>query len=176
MAHKGSYKMATPYSEGDGPSAYTSLSAYNKMTSYSEVVKQLRDPDFDLSLNPMDAEALMISGGGKSHGTVAMCDGFVPITETLSQIKARQTSSAPVIRQRPRPVDLAIEVSFLHYFFSSFDPGWMMMRSGCRPHLRRRGRPPDSCCRRGTGIHRDCWRRRGHTIMPMRRPCTNSLR
>src|SRR3954463_7783081 len=84
MAHKGSYKTATPYSEGDGPSVYTSMSTYNKMTSYSEVVKQLRDPDFDPSQNPMDAEALMISGGGKSHGTVAMCDGFVPITETIS--------------------------------------------------------------------------------------------
>src|SRR3954463_6504226 len=116
MAHKGSYKMATPYSEGDGPSAYTSLSAYNKMTSYYEVVKQLCGADFDPILNPMDAEALMIFGGGKSHGTVAMCDGFVPITETLSQIKARQTSSAPVIRQRPRPVDLAIEVSFPSLF------------------------------------------------------------
>src|SRR3954471_17363238 len=56
------------------------------------------------------------SGVGKSHGTVAMCDGFVPITETLYQIKARQTSSAPVIRQRPRPVDLAIEVSFHSLF------------------------------------------------------------
>jgi hypothetical protein len=116
MAHKGSYKTATPYSEAYGPSSYTSLSAYNKMTSYSQVVKQLRGPDFDPSLNPMDAEALMISGGGKSHGTLAMCDGFVPITESLSQIKARQTSSAPVIRQRARPVDLAIEVSFPSLF------------------------------------------------------------
>ena len=116
MAHKGSYKTATPYSEADGPSSYTILSAYNKMTSYSQVVKQLRGPDFDPSLNPMDAEALMISGGAKSHGTLAMCDGFVPITESLSQIKARQTSSAPVIRQRARPVDLAIEVSFPSLF------------------------------------------------------------
>ena len=80
MAHKGSYKTAKAYSEGDGPSAYTSLSAYNTMTSYSEVVKQLRGPDFDPSQNPIDPEALMISGGGKSHGTLAMCDGFVPIT------------------------------------------------------------------------------------------------
>ena len=126
MAHKGSYKTAKAYSEGDGPSVYTSLSAYNKMTSYSEVVKQLRGPDFDPSQNPIDPEALMISAGGKSHGTLAMCDGFVPITETLSQIKSRQTSSAPAIRQRARPVDLAIEVSFLHYFFRSFVPGWMM--------------------------------------------------
>lgn len=84
MAHKGSYKTAKAYSEGDGPSAYTSLCAYNKMTSYSEVVKQLRGPDFDPSQNPIDPEALMISGGGKSHGTLAMCDGFVPITETIS--------------------------------------------------------------------------------------------
>ena len=60
----------------------------------------------------MDLKALMIFGGGKSHGTEAMLDGFVPITETLSQIKARQSSSAPVIRPRARPVDLAIEVSF----------------------------------------------------------------
>ena len=124
MAHKGSYKTAKPYSEGDGPSAYTSRSAYNKMTAYSEVVKQPRGPDFDPSQRPMDPEALMISGGGKSHGTTAMCDGFVPITETLSQIKARQTSSAPVIRQRARPVDLAIEVNFPSLFLSFICP-WM---------------------------------------------------
>ena len=82
---------------------------------YSEVVKQLRGPDFDPSLNPIDAEALMISGGGKS-GTVAMCVGFVPITKTLSQIKARQTSSTTVIRQCVRPDDIAIEVSFPSLF------------------------------------------------------------
>ena len=81
------------------------------MMAYSEVVKQLHGPDFDPSQQPMDPEALMISGGSKIHGTVAMMDGFVPCPETLSRIKARQTSSAPVIRQRARPADLAIEVS-----------------------------------------------------------------
>ena len=112
MAHKGPYRTVKAYSEGDGPSAYTSRAAYEKMTAYSEVAKQLRGPEFDPSQRPMDPEALMISGGGKSHGLVAMMDGFVPCPETLPQIKARQMSSAPAIRQRARPVDLAIQVRF----------------------------------------------------------------
>ena len=62
----------------------------------------------------------MISGGGKSNGRVAMLYGFVPCSETLSQIKARQTSSAPAIRPRPRPVDLAIQVTLSKFFLLFF--------------------------------------------------------
>ena len=112
MAHKGPYRTVKAYSEGDGVEAYTSAAAYHKMTAYSEVAKQLRGPEFDPSMEEMDPEALMISGGGKHHGALSMADGFVPCPETLPQIKARQTSSAPTIRQRARPVDLAIQVSF----------------------------------------------------------------
>ena len=92
MAHMEPYRTVKSYSEGDGPEAYTSQSAYEKMKAYSEVAKQLRGTDFDPSESPMDPEALMIPGGGKSHGKATMLDGFNPFLETLSQIKARPNS------------------------------------------------------------------------------------
>ena len=110
MAHKGKYKTVKAYSEGDGVEAYTSAAAYHKMMAYSEVAKELRGPQFDPSEEEMDPEALMIAGGGKYHGSTSMCNGFVPCPETLPQIKARQTSSAPPVRPRPRSVDIAIQV------------------------------------------------------------------
>src|SRR3954463_4406595 len=110
MSHKGKYKMVKAYSESDGVETYTSAASYHKMVAYSEVAKELRGPQFDPSEEEMDPEALMIAAGGKYHGSTSMCNGFVPCPETLPQIKARQTSSAPAVRPCPRPVDIAIQV------------------------------------------------------------------
>src|SRR4051812_10073336 len=101
MAHKGKYKMLKAYSEGNGVEAYTSVAAYHKMVTYSEVAKELHGPQFDPSEEEIDPEALMISGGGKYHGSTSMCIGFVHCPETLPQIKLRKTSSAPAIQPRP---------------------------------------------------------------------------
>src|SRR3954470_7218594 len=97
MAHKGKYKTVKTYSEGDGVEAYTSAAAYHKMVAYSEVAKELHDLEFDLSEEEIDPEALMIYGGGKHHGRTSMLNGFVHFPETLPRIKARQTSSTPVV-------------------------------------------------------------------------------
>ena len=97
MDHKGKYKTVKAYSEGDGVEAYTSAAAYHKMVAYSEVEKELRGPEFDLSEEEIDPEALMISSGGKHHGSTSMLNGFVHCPETLPQIKARQMSSAPAV-------------------------------------------------------------------------------
>ena len=74
---------------------------------------------------PIDTELLMISDGGRSHGSIAMGDGLIRCPSTLSEIKARQSSSAPEVRPRGRPVQLAFKVSytysaiFLHYIVCS---------------------------------------------------------
>src|SRR3954464_15505882 len=107
MAHKGEYKTVKAYSKGDGVEAYTSDAAYHKMVAYSEVAKEICGPQFDPSEEEMDPEALMISGGGKYHGSTSMFNGFIHCPETLPQIKARQTSSAPAVRPRSRPVEIA---------------------------------------------------------------------
>ena len=101
MAHKGKYKTVKEYSEGDEVEAYTSAAAYHKMMAYSEVAKQLHGPQFDPSEEEMDPEALMISVGGKHHGSTSMCNGFVHCPGTLPRIKARKTSSVPDLRPRP---------------------------------------------------------------------------
>ena len=56
----------------------------------------------------------MISGGGRSHGSIAMGDGLIRCPSTLPEIKARQSSSAPEIRPRERPVQLAFKVSYTY--------------------------------------------------------------
>ena len=113
MAHTASYKKAKALSESDlaTPSTFTNVSAYNKLKAYSEVAKEKHGEDYDPRGKPIDPELVMISGGGRRHGAMAIGDRLIRCPLTLPQIKARQTSSAPAIRTRPRPVDLAIEVS-----------------------------------------------------------------
>ena len=116
MAHKGSYKTAKAYSEGDGPSVYTSLSAYNKMTSYSEVVKQLRGPDFDPSQNPIDSEALMIPSGGKSHGTLAVMASSLSLRLYLRSSRGKR---APLLQYGNARGQLILQLRLV-FFISSF--------------------------------------------------------
>ncbi|XP_073363039.1 uncharacterized protein [Aegilops tauschii subsp. strangulata] len=56
-------------------------------------------------------QLVMISGGGRSHGSIAIGDGLTRCPSTLPEIKARQSSSAPEIRPRERPVQLAIKAA-----------------------------------------------------------------
>ena len=98
------------------------LYAMAHTASYKQVKgKARKGEDFNPSQGPIDIELLMISGGGRSHGSIAMGDGLICCPSTLPEIKARQSSSAPEIRPREWPVQLAIKVSdtysviFLHY-------------------------------------------------------------
>ena len=113
MAHTASYKKAKALSESDlaTPSAFTNVSAYSKLKAYSEVAKEKYGQDYDPRGKPIDPELVMISGGGRRHGAMAIADKLIRCPRTLPGIKARQTSSSPAIRTRARPVDLAIQVS-----------------------------------------------------------------
>jgi len=75
------------------------------------VAKEKHGEDYDPRGKPIDPELVMISGGGRRHGAMAIGDRLIRCPLTLPQIKARQTSSAPAVRTRAWPVDLAIEVS-----------------------------------------------------------------
>ena len=81
------------------------------MKAYTEVVKEKHGQDYTPVGKPIDPELVMISGGGRRHGAMAIGDKLIWCNRTLPEIKARQTSSSPAIRTRARPVDLSIEVS-----------------------------------------------------------------
>ena len=55
---------------------------------------------------------MKISGGGRSHGSIAIGDGLIRCPRTLPQIKKRQSSSNPEIMPRARPAELAMAVSY----------------------------------------------------------------
>ena len=114
MAHTANYKKAKAFSESDldNPANFTNISSHHKLVRYRDEGKARRGEDFNLSQQSIDPELVMIAGGGRPHGLIAIGDGLIRCPRTFPEIKARQTSSCPEIRTRPRPVDLAIEVSY----------------------------------------------------------------
>ena len=124
MAHTAKYKKAKAFSESDldNPENFTNISSHHKLVRYRDEGKARKGEDFNPSQHPFDPELVMISGGGRRHGSIAIGDGLIRCPRTLPEIKSRQTSSAPEIRPRLRPMELAIEVSYtdsdffpLHY-------------------------------------------------------------
>ena len=123
MAHTASFKKVKAFSQSDLDDAnnFTNISSHNKLVRYRDEGKARKGEDFNPRQGPIDPELVMISGGGRSHGSIAIGDGLIRCPSTLPEIKARQSSSAPEIRPRERPVQLAIKVSdtysaiFLHY-------------------------------------------------------------
>ena len=115
MAHTTSYKKAKAFSESDldNPQNFTNISSHNKLVRYRDVGKAVNGEDFNPSQHPIDPDRVMIAGDGRPHGLIAIGDGLIRSSRTLRQIKACQTSSCPEMTPRPRPVQLAIEVSYM---------------------------------------------------------------
>ena len=113
MAHTASYKKAKAFCESDldDPNNFTNISSHHKLESYRDAGKATKGDDFNPGQEPLDPELVMISGGGRPHGSIAIGDGIIRYPHTLTEIKARQSSSCPEITRRPRPVELAIEFS-----------------------------------------------------------------
>ncbi|KAI4992266.1 hypothetical protein ZWY2020_051657 [Hordeum vulgare] len=111
MAHTASYKKEKAFSESDldDPNNFTNISSHHKLVTYKNTGKATKGDDFNPSQEPLDRELVMISRGGRPHGSIAIGDGIICCPLTLPEIKARQLSSCPDITRRPRPVDLAIE-------------------------------------------------------------------
>ena len=108
----------------------------------------------------------MRAGGGKKHGRYWFGNSLVDMatTPTLSQIRARSTSSSPVIRPRPDTTQTQIEAvkvisvssvvpPFLHTFalnshpaIKSFRPKWKQPFKHGRRRQRRGGGPSGTRC------------------------------
>uniref|UniRef100_A0A8R7TUU8 Uncharacterized protein n=2 Tax=Triticum urartu TaxID=4572 RepID=A0A8R7TUU8_TRIUA len=111
LAHKGSFRSATPYDENDTLPAYTSKTAYDRMDKFKRKAKEMRGPEYDVTLEPLDHEVVMISGGGRKHGKEATGGGMFPRSSrrTLPEYKARSGISTSSICQRSTPAMVAME-------------------------------------------------------------------
>ncbi|TVU06362.1 hypothetical protein EJB05_49571, partial [Eragrostis curvula] len=103
MAHKG--KATLPevnYNPEDPPEAYSNATVHSRLSRYTEMAREVHGPEWDPSTEDLDGEIIMRVGGGKKHGQYWIGDSTLDTasTPTLSQIRARSSSSAPPIRPR----------------------------------------------------------------------------
>ncbi|CAN6238247.1 unnamed protein product [Urochloa humidicola] len=111
LSHKGKATSDVQYNANDPPEAYSNATIFSRLSSYSEVGKQLHGPDWDPSAHDIDGEVAMIAGGGKKHGRFLIGDSTVDTASTpsLSQIRARSTDSRPAVRERPTVAQMGVE-------------------------------------------------------------------
>jgi hypothetical protein len=105
MSHKGKATSDVSFNSEDPPEAYTSESAYKKVTKYHEAARAMYGLDYDPTTDNIDARLVMCLGKGKQHGRYWMANSVInsATTSTLSQIRAQTTSGSglPPIRERP---------------------------------------------------------------------------
>ena len=150
MSNTASYKKAKAFSEDDldHPGCFSNISSHNKLVRYRDEGKTRKGEDFNPSQSPFDPELVMISGGGRPHGSIAIGDGLIRCPRTLPEIKKRQTSSDPEIRPRARPMELEFKVSytdsdtFLHYIACAAVDDYNANEWCCRLLLKQRERRP----------------------------------
>jgi hypothetical protein len=99
MAHKGKVTSDVTYNSDDGPEAYSNPAVYRRLHEYITMTQEVHGPDYDLRTEDINGDVLMRVGGGKRHGRY-WTDGAIDSssTPTLSQVRARSTSSSPAIR------------------------------------------------------------------------------
>ena len=103
MAHKGKATSDVDYNPEDPPSVYSNATVHNRLSEYTSMARAVHGPEYDPSTQDLDGEVVMRVGGGKKHGRYWIGDSTLDTatTPTLSQIRARSTSSSPAIRPRP---------------------------------------------------------------------------
>ncbi|RLN39756.1 uncharacterized protein C2845_PM01G19520 [Panicum miliaceum] len=110
MACKGKATSNVTYNPDDPPSAYNNPFIHS-LQAYIEMGRQVHGPDWDPTTQPLDGEFIIRVGGGKKHGRYYIGDGLLDTasTPTLSQVRARSTSSSPAIRPRLSTSQLQVQ-------------------------------------------------------------------
>ena len=139
----------------------SNASVHSCLSGYTSMAQEVHGPEFDPINEPIDGEIVMRAGGGKKHGRYWFGESLVDTatTPTLSQIRARSTSSSPAICPRPDSTQTQIEAvkvisvssiipPFLHMFalnsnpgIKSFRPRWKQSSKHGRRRQRRGGGP-----------------------------------
>ena len=97
MAHTALFKKAKAFfaSDLDHLENFTNISSHNKLVKYRDEGKARKREDFNPS-GPFDPELVMISGGGRSHGSIAIGDGLMHCPRTLR--RSRRAKRAQILR------------------------------------------------------------------------------
>jgi hypothetical protein len=100
MAHKGKVTSDVTYNSADEPKAYNNPTVYSRLSEYTAMAQEVHGPNYDPRTEDIDRDVLMRVGGGKRHGRYWIVDGAIDSssTHTLSQVRARSTSSSPTIQ------------------------------------------------------------------------------
>jgi len=103
MAHKGKATSDVHYNPENPPEAYSNSSVHTRLTEYTAMAREVHGPEYDPTSEDLDGEVVMRLGGGKKHGQYWIGDGAIDParTRSLSEIRARNTSSSPAIRTWP---------------------------------------------------------------------------
>ena len=117
MAHKGKATSDVDYNSEDPPSAYSNATVHSRLSEYTEMAREVHGQEYDPSTQDLDGEVVMRVGGGKKHGRYWIGDSTLDTatTPTLSQIRARSTSSSPAIRPRPATAQSRMEALQVTY-------------------------------------------------------------
>ncbi|KAI5016138.1 hypothetical protein ZWY2020_005989 [Hordeum vulgare] len=123
LSHKASFKKATPYDLSKTSSAYTSQTAYNRLTKVREVATKFRGTDYDVASEPLDHELVMIAREGKKHGKEAIAGDMFPrsSTRTLADHKARLGLPKSFVCEHATPARAEMEAYCTQYGMPAFN-------------------------------------------------------
>ena len=133
LSHKGKATSSeATFNLEDPPEAYTDPSIQGRISSYTDMGKQIHGPEWDPSRAPLDGEVIMRVGQGKKHGRYYIADSMVDTasTPTLAALRARSKGSSPPILSRPSATQVQVDrlqviseifivTQFLHIYVSS---------------------------------------------------------
>jgi hypothetical protein len=193
LAHKGKATSTVDFNPEDPPESYSNPAVHSRISEYTSMARDVHGPEWNPDTEDIDGELAMRLGGGKKHGRYWIGNSVVDTasTPTLSQIRARSTSSSPAIRTPPSTTQSqlqALQVSslsfvvhcFLHMYVSQCNIGVKF----CRPSWMKRiayGRRIDGGWRRIDGDYRSNnsgywrgWHRRW--VHQFQQTCSHHLR
>jgi hypothetical protein len=74
-----------------------------KLTKYDSEFKKIHGEDADPYEHPIDERAVILAGNGKKHGRLAILDGMLESTTSLSQVRGSRSSGCPSTGTRRQP-------------------------------------------------------------------------
>ena len=103
LSKKGKATTNIDFNPDDPLEAYSDPSIHSHVTEYTAMARVVHGSEFDPSAQDLDGKIMMSVGGGKKHGRYWIGNSTIDTTSTptLSQIRARSTSSSPAIRPQP---------------------------------------------------------------------------